>query len=196
MHSGLDTTGLDFGVYIASSNVYHVADGWNLLSLPNSVADPRKSTLYPSAPGTAFYYTGSYVTIDTLRNGQGYWLRFPYSQNMILPGSPVTHDTIPLRPGWNMIGTIANPVAVAAVQQIPDGVVTAGYYVYDGGYLIADSLRPHHGYWARASAGGELVIGGTASQQRSSVNTAEIPSDQLGSLSTLEFSDGSGRRHT
>ena len=51
-----------------------------------------------------------FKTPAILVNGEGYWLRFGPGQNVPITGAPVTNDTITIRTGWNMIGSITNPV--------------------------------------------------------------------------------------
>ena len=84
------------------SSAYAVADGWNMISLPQTVNDYRKNTLYPTATSSAFAYGGGYQAKDTLKNGVGYWLKFAGIQNVSVIGIPRTRDTIPVADKWNM----------------------------------------------------------------------------------------------
>lgn len=137
-----------------------VNGGWNIMSLPLLVADPRSTVLYPTANSFAYVFDQSsgYVAHDTLRNGEGFWLKFPSAQTVSVAGLPLLADTIHVRPGWNLIGMISTPVAVSSIVQIPSGLITAGYYEYQGMYVITDTLQPGKGYWVKVNQDGELVI--------------------------------------
>ncbi|MDI6766408.1 MAG: chitobiase/beta-hexosaminidase C-terminal domain-containing protein [Bacteroidota bacterium] len=45
---------------------YAVMSGWNLISVPLTVWNYQKSSIYPTANSDAFYYNGSYVPVDNL----------------------------------------------------------------------------------------------------------------------------------
>src|SRR5262249_8028596 len=155
--------------------------------------DPRKSFLYPTATSSAFFYVGSYQEIDSITNGIGYWLKFDYAQNIVLGGMPRATDTTTVHPGWNMIGSVSVPVAIDSIQQIPGELVTSAYFYYDSGYHTTDTLRPHQGYWVKITADGQLVVGGTTSNQprarsRASRAAMGVNSMEIASLNSLLFS--------
>ncbi|GEM_PF-241574 len=201
VRSGLDTTGLDFGSYYTPDSVYSVLDGWNLLSLPVFVSDPRKSTLYPVAASRAFKYAGSYVQIDSFDIGVGYWLKFPYAQNILIAGTGNLSDTADVKAGWNIIGGLSLPTAVSSIQQIPTGIVISQLYYYDGAYHVADSLRAHHGYWVKANANGKLAIHWPMSVERGAESRGNgmwkpPEKDNLAGFITLRIEDSRGRQQT
>lgn len=136
-----------------------VSQGWNLLSLPASVTNNLKQNLFPSATSEAFTFTDSgYKIKDTILNGIGYWLNFPSNQVIELSGSPRIADSIAVRIGWNMIGSITNPIAVASIKSHPPDIVISDYYAYESVYTIADTIKPGHGYWVKTSANGKLIL--------------------------------------
>ncbi len=61
---------------------YDVKKGWNIVSLPLSVDDPRASEVFPSAISPAFEFEASYVERDSLRAGTGYWLKFDHDHRI------------------------------------------------------------------------------------------------------------------
>jgi hypothetical protein len=140
------------------NSTYAVADGWNMISLPKLVADYHKDVLYPSAVSKAFAYTGSYTQSDLFANGNGYWLKYSGNQLLTLPGTPVAVDTIAVKSGWNIIGSIGSPVNTSAIVQIPSGIVTSNYFGYNGGYAIAGAIAPGSGYWVKCNGPGQLVL--------------------------------------
>ncbi len=152
---------------------------WNIVSLPVTPFDPRKTSLYPTAISPAFAYEGSYTDNDTLLNGRGYWIKFNGDQDVVLFGDSLNEDTIDVVEGWNLIGTIGNPLAVSSIVSIPGGIVTSDFFGYDGSYFVTDSLPPGRGFWVKASQSGQLVLSSTPSASPSSrihiVSTNELP---------------------
>jgi SdrD B-like protein/type IX secretion system substrate protein len=195
MTSGLDTSGFIFGNHFSPEKIYGVLDGWNLLSLPRLVADPHKHSVYPSAISNAFAYAGGYQRIDTLSNGPGFWLKFPSIQNIFIDGTAVTGDTVDLANGWNIIGALTTSVPVSGIVQDPTGIVTSNYFSYGSlGYEIADSLLPHHGYWVRTHAAGQLLLtAGPAATGVAAARELQAGSSTGEKKGTITVSDTRGR---
>lgn len=135
-----------------------VTEGWNMISLPLDLPDPRSSALFPEASSPAFSYDGGYILRDSLVNGKGYWIKFPLGQEITLTGEPVNSDTVEVTTGWNLIGSISLSVSVAGIEQIPEGIVISPFFGYDGTYGVSDTLQPSRAYWVKASAPGRLVL--------------------------------------
>lgn len=150
---------IDRYVIIASER-YAVAAGWNLQSLPLTVADRTATVVYPSAtsPAWAFEYPSGYVSRDTLKYGEGYWIEFPSAQEIALTGTHRRLDTISVRAGWNLIGSISYHVVTSSIVQIPPDIVGSEYFGYNGVYAVADTLEPGKGYWVRVTQDGKLVF--------------------------------------
>ncbi|MBI3765739.1 MAG: T9SS type A sorting domain-containing protein, partial [Ignavibacteriales bacterium] len=139
-----------------------VQDGWNLVSSPVSMSDPRKLIVFPSAASAAFAYENGYVPQDTIKNGTGYWLKYSGSQTVPINGLLRSLDTVNVVQGWNMIGSIGTPVLASSIIQIPAGIKQSNYFGYDvTGYFIADSITPGEGYWIKTNAAGKLVLSST-----------------------------------
>ena len=79
------------------ATTYSMANGWNLISVPQTVGDYSKSVVFPNAASSAFKYDGGYKEESVLENGHGYWLKFPSSQNVDIIGIVKTTDTISLK---------------------------------------------------------------------------------------------------
>ena len=60
-------------------------------------------------------------------------------------------DTI-FATGWNLVGSIFEPIPVSAVATAPR-ILTSEFYRYANGYQIADSIAPGKGYWQSSQAG-------------------------------------------
>jgi len=145
-----------------------VVANWNMTGVPVVAPDFSKTVIYPTAVSAASRWdvtTGSYVPMTTLRNGEGYWIKFGtspqtipyvgapiYSYPMKVYKSPVT--------GWNMIGSIAAAVPVAQITQNPPGIVVGPYYKYDNGYVPVTTLQPGLGFWLQVNSTGTLTMKG------------------------------------
>jgi|GEM_PF-290307 len=136
----------------------NVSSGWNLVSLPVIVSDPRKSAIFPTAVSAAFAYNGIYTARDTLENGTGYWLKFPSSESINLTGYVSSTDTVNVQPGWNMIGSVSSEIPVSHITSVPGGITTSSIFEYKGTYLAADTIKPGRGYWIKAQQAGKLIL--------------------------------------
>ncbi len=175
---------------------YNFNNSWNMVSLPlNTTTDGRKIHLFPTAISSAFWYNNGYQIIDTLKNGRAYWIKFAAAQQIPIDGLARVLDTIIVNDGWNMIGSISNPVAVANIQKIPGNVVGQNFFGYNGSYTITDSIRPSKGYWVKASGNGKLVLSssGAAPEQPSKVSAS---ADLLNRLNRLTVAERSGSSQT
>lgn len=135
-----------------------LTSGWNLLSVPFRVADPRVSEVYPSAASHAFSYRGSYLIKDTLVIGQGYWVKFASPQSFPISGDTVSADTISVFPGWNLVGSISTQVPVSSIISNPPGIAASHFYRYATGYQVSDTISPGRGYWVKVKEAGELIL--------------------------------------
>ena len=146
---------LGYAVYIS------VPSGWSMLSLPVTVGDRRKTSLFPTAVSNAFAYGGTgYVSRDTLDYGVGYWLKFSAAQVLSFTGDERTLDTLAVVEKWNMIGSISIPVPVENIVQIPNGIVTSRYFAYTGvAYAPTTTISPLQAYWVKVTQNGQLILG-------------------------------------
>ncbi|HTK83024.1 MAG TPA: T9SS type A sorting domain-containing protein [Bacteroidota bacterium] len=164
------------------SKPYFFSDGWNLVSVPNTVPDYHKGALFSGAVSTAYGYSGSYVPTDLLSNGAGYWVKYAGPATVTLGGVPRIRDTIRVKTGWNMIGSIGTTVGTASIVQIPPAIVSSSYFGYSGGYSVADSIEPWKGYWVKVGEDGQLVL--------------QLPSSLPPSSKAASTADGSGEMNT
>lgn len=131
--------------------------GWSMLSVPLTVDDYTKTTLFPTAISDAFAYEGSYVIKDILANMVGYWMKFDRAQTISITGYERLKDTAHVIQGWNMVGSISSPIPVCKIISIPAGIFASDFFSYDNSYLTVDTLKPIHGYWIKMSSDGDLV---------------------------------------
>ncbi len=192
MHSGLDSAGLLFGNTAAPTSNFAMNSGWNLLSLPRMVTDVRKATIYPSAISSAFGYSHGYAVIDTLAQGAGFWLKFASPQNVVIPGSLINADTVPLVAGWNLIGALSDTLSVDSIVQQPGGIITSSYFGYSAAYDPTAALAPARGYWVKASVPGVLIRHASAGPMTS----ARHPRPLTEKMNSIQLSDRAGRSQT
>ncbi|MCX8057325.1 MAG: M20/M25/M40 family metallo-hydrolase [Ignavibacteria bacterium] len=147
-------------IQIVNSNTatFLTNSGWNLISIPINPADGRKSVLFPTAISYAYAYDGSYVMRDTLQVGRGYWLKFNSSQNHSISGQTITNLQIPLKQGWNLIGTLNGVIPVNSITTNPPNIIASLFFEYNGGYSQAQQLEKGKGYWVKSSQNGILNL--------------------------------------
>jgi hypothetical protein len=167
---------------------YSVLNSWNMISVPRTAPDWRKTVLFPTALSNAFSYFGNYQQQDTLKQGNGYWIKFGSDQLVQINGAGITRDTVNVTTGWNMIGSIANAIDTGAIVQVPPGIVLSHYFGYSGAYATTDSIYPSKAYWVKVSQDGQLVLSSAGGLQKHySVNNL------LSSLNTLTITDAIGQ---
>jgi hypothetical protein len=161
-----------------------VRAGWNLLSLSLNMDENSSEKLFPSAISSPFIFNGTYNIADTLLNGSGFWIKFPSADTFVYHGSQILTDTINLKPGWNLIGSISIPVDTSMIVINPLGIVVPQYYLYDGSsYHSTDTIQPGVGYWVKANGNGSLILSGTI--QKKSSNPSIILRESIQSDSSL-----------
>ena len=170
---------------VTEVSVDHI-DSWNMVSLPLSVDNSSQLALFPnSVDGTLYGFDGTYYNAAELLSGPGYWLFFNDAGSDVLSGAAVNSITISLVPGWNMIGSITQEVAVAAIDDPSEIIVEGTVYGFNGTYFNTTTLTPGKGYWINASSGGEITL---------SSGSAKIRSNQSNPLSESNFISFNGSK--
>jgi uncharacterized repeat protein (TIGR02543 family) len=144
---------------------------WNMISLPLNPDSAIKDSLFPPPISNAFAYEGSYISRPKLNFGEGYWMKFPEAQEVIIGGNDIDSFAITVNAGWNMIGSISYPVSVTSIRSTPVDIIASEFFGYGTSYEIVETLKPMHGYWVKSSSAGKLVltasIGGPLSKESS-----------------------------
>lgn len=138
---------------------FNVERGWNMISLPVIVSNNRKEILFPGSISSAYLFDNGYQSSDTLNNGVGYWLKFPSNAAIDIAGQYITSAQIPVKAGWNLIGTISVPVSVSSIQITNPSSFISNFYGYENGYFVADTLYPGKAYWIKVSEDGLILMG-------------------------------------
>jgi hypothetical protein len=137
---------------------FSVAPRWNLVSVPLKAINSIKTFLFPTATSVAWEYNLEYVQSDTLKNGKGYWMKFSNLQDINLIGLLYSSDTIEVAKGWNLIGSISEPVTTLSIISDPPRISTGSFFGYKNGYVNADTIFPGKGYWAKVNQAGKLIL--------------------------------------
>lgn len=132
--------------------------GWNIVSLPTVLGNTSRAVVFPGSVSAAYLYESGYYAEDPLRRGVGYWLKFDSDQFIDFPGDTTTAETVIVRRGWNLVGSLTVPIAPSDIVTIPPGLVTSFFYGYNGAYYAADAIRPGIGYWVKVSGDGVLIL--------------------------------------
>ncbi|MBI4547052.1 MAG: T9SS type A sorting domain-containing protein [Ignavibacteriae bacterium] len=164
--------------FTALSSDFTVNAKWNLISVPVKVADKRKTTLFPTAITDAFAYSDGYFQKDSLENGIGYWLKFSTVESLSIIGIPISAETIEVSEGWNLIGSISEPVPVSLFASDPPGLITSDFFGYEGGYIRTDTIYPGKGYWVKVNQAGQLTLS-SSSQAPASTRIRIVPTSEL-----------------
>ena len=193
---------LVIGVGVLPQSTYNVSKYWNMLSLPIKGNDPRKSILFPTAVLGAYKYMGDagYAVKDSMFSGFGYWLRFNSDQMVSVSGIPIYADTINVKAGWNLVGSISKPLLPSSVLRIGTAFQSL-FYGYNKGYQVSDTIQPGKGYWIKMSADGQLILDSSASLSQQLIGLSKVTScndkiiitDHSGNQQTLYFGEGSRR---
>jgi hypothetical protein len=140
------------------TSTFSTNSGWNLISVPLVVDDFRKSILFPTSSSNAYAFSNGYVMKDTLKNGEGYWLKFNTPQEHSFSGMDLQTLDINLRPGWNLIGMVNGNAPVSSLSTNPPNIIQGQIYGYSNGYVPVNVLEKGKAYWVKSSQNGVLTI--------------------------------------
>ncbi|TAK62066.1 MAG: T9SS type A sorting domain-containing protein, partial [Bacteroidetes bacterium] len=141
-----------------TTTVMNYSADWNMISVPRTVGSYEKVDLFPSSASQAFSYQAGYVQKNTLKNGEGYWLKFNSATTDTISGGTMYDLTFPVTVGWNMIGSISSSVDVASITSNPPGIVTGQFFSYSAGYNPATTIEPGKAYWVKVTSSGMFTL--------------------------------------
>ena len=129
---------------------FNLNQGWNLMSLPLEPAYEinELDSLFNNTI-SAFWYnpiTPGYQQENILDVGKGYWMEMPSSTNRTLTGDEINDLSLNLTEGWNLVGTLYDPVTVLDLDTTPVGSFISAFG-FNGSYFTATALEPGNGYW-------------------------------------------------
>jgi hypothetical protein len=173
----------------------NINSGWNMISVPLTVIDYKKTELLPSSSSNAYTFLSAYVVRDTLQNGLGYWLKFPSADEIVFTGDMRISDSVIVNSGWNMIGSISIPIKANNILTSEGISISSPFFGYQNGYYLTDSIKSGSAYWVKVSGSGKIYFNsgsGLAKENASHLNKLEmlnkiIITDAAGSSQTLYF---------
>jgi uncharacterized protein (TIGR02145 family) len=80
-----------------------------------------------------------------------------------LAGSVSAQDTVEVKAGWNIIGSVKAGAVPEVLSTIPDSIITTAFFGYNpgAGYQSTDTLGKGLGYWVKVSADGIVIFEGS-----------------------------------
>jgi hypothetical protein len=158
IHGNRSTPSSEASAAFTVTRTYSVSQRWNLVSVPLTVNDYTKTVLYPPAVSDAYKYQNGYAVQTTLANGVGYWLKFGDDEMIKMRGVLRTEESITVSEGWNLVGSISEPVDVTNITSNPPNLMTSQFYGYNNGYNTSETIEPGKGYWVKVTQSGELIL--------------------------------------
>jgi hypothetical protein len=142
------------GEFVKENEVVVTYEGdWNLVSVP-MVKDTTYDIFTP-----VYGFDGAHYSHATqMHIGRGYWAKMIW-RTVRFEGDSLTTDTIDVKKGWNIIGSISSPVATTSITTIPGGIVTSGYFGFVGSqYQETTMIEPGRAYWVKVNQTGRLIL--------------------------------------
>lgn len=145
-----------------------VMNNWNMLSIPNVVANFDSNAVYPSPPrnSNVFVYTDGigYTAVNPLSYGIGYWVRFNSATTVSHTGDSIKSMWVPVKSSWNIAGTITEKIRIGSIQTQPADNRASAFYKFTGAYVALtdnDSLEAGKGYWVKFTSDGVMNLRGS-----------------------------------
>ncbi len=169
------------------------SNGWNLMSVPALTSNLLINQLFPNTNSNAYYYDGRYIVKDTILPGYGFWLKFSNMGSTFVPGTPLTAISIPVKSGWNLIGSLNTNVPVYTISSVPGNIILTPFYGYNSGYYNSPQIERGKGYWVKVLQDGYLILNSQVYSTKPILNPSQINelilSDAAGNSSKLYLSD-------
>lgn len=135
-----------------------VKEGWNIVSVPRLASNMTPNSIFPNRTSNIYGYNGLYFNVDTLKSGQGYFVKFANNESIPICGYSFSANSISLNQGWNLIGPFDTKIPVNSIITNPANILESPFYSYLNGYLISDTLTPGTGYWVKSSQNGQITF--------------------------------------
>ncbi|MDT8325407.1 MAG: FlgD immunoglobulin-like domain containing protein, partial [Bacteroidota bacterium] len=186
--------------------VFRASGDWELVSTPLALQNASVATLF-NDPNLRLYGfdtdQGAYVSATEMVFGEGYWLKSdPFDQVLLgLAKSSLQWNELsgigePYGYGWNLIGSLASPVPVAAIAQTPTGGLKSIFgWDPSQGYIVPTQIEPAKGYWVRVDPDTRLGISvsGVRGNDAATAYAKTVGMLDLAGVLTMESADGSMR---
>lgn len=175
--------------------IVNVVAGWNIISVPLKAVDMSVTTLFPGAASNAFQFNNGYVSVTTLSNGVGYWLKFGAAQTYQIQGQEVSPKQMSVNAGWNIIGPFETNVPIVQISSDPPGIIQSDFFKFDNGYKSVTILEFGKGYWVKVSQAGMLRVQPGSGLGKSTIADNEVDWSlaKMSALPGLRFEDSNGQ---
>ncbi|KPJ58100.1 MAG: hypothetical protein AMJ46_14670 [Latescibacteria bacterium DG_63] len=137
--------------------------GWNMVSVPLTLADNSTGTVFPGVAGVFTWNATSrdYYPPTVIDPEKGYWVAVTENTTITINGTPIENWTADIKAGWNMIGSVNATASIADPNDDPDGSVIPTAYWWDPvsrGYILTTDIEPGKGYWVASVNDCELTL--------------------------------------
>ncbi|NWG27618.1 MAG: T9SS type A sorting domain-containing protein [Ignavibacteriaceae bacterium] len=190
------------------SKSFTISAGWNMVSFPGNHPNSMSAdTLFRfrDLSASVFKYSSSgYESEDTLKVGQGYWLKHTnqrtYNWNGAVQSSILypkliyaNVDSFNASSGWNLIGAYDYEFLTSDITTNPPGLISGVPYAYNPGfgYQPAVTIQPGRGYWINLDASGKIIYPDRPTFLKE-VNSNFINADWV----KINIMDASGNQYT
>ncbi|MEM2138217.1 MAG: hypothetical protein QW568_03970, partial [Candidatus Anstonellaceae archaeon] len=170
-------TNLSANVSVVNTSVaVAYSAGWNMVSVPVTVADNTTTAIWPEGASSLYAYTNGYTSVSQAAYGQGYWLKFNSNSSKTYEGGNLPFVNTTLNYRWNIIGSISVPVNLSSIKTEPADLLVSDFWGFNGGYYRAEILEPGRAYWVKSNQPGRLILGAAPTNQIQSTSTAGMSS--------------------
>jgi len=190
--------------------VFRTSGDWEMVSTPLQLQNPSVVSLLGDPNFIMYQFdtdAGQYDAVSDMQLGRGYWLKADAMEEVMIGLSKPSFEWTdlsgvgePYGYGWNMIGSLYQPVDVSSIAQDPSGGLQSIFgWDPSQGYIIPTQIQPGKGYWVRVNPDTKLGIsisgftGGSNGGGATAYSKAVAGLDLAGMLS-LENADGQSRR--
>jgi hypothetical protein len=146
------------------------SEGWNLISIPEEISDQTIDNYFTNfTESSPFEFAGQYEEIDVNHvpvSGKGYWLKLSEEEQVEFAGNLLVSLTLNLEEGWNLVGSIGEPLSIPTEIQDSGGIIeksTVWEIIYDEGsgtyeLMEATEMLPGMGYFIKATSAGQIIL--------------------------------------
>jgi hypothetical protein len=194
--SGIDSFTTNATTVVVTTDLTtHMNGSHGIVGVPVIESDYTAAVVYPQPPRTSALdsWDGTqYNSADPVANHIGYQAGFATGTKTITySGTPIYSDTmsVPLV-GWNMIGSISEPVLTSTIISIPAGNLLTPFEDISGNALT--TIDPGRGAWVKVTQAGQVVLSASPPQKISVSNFQ----DPLIGADKFLLSDNTGEQQT
>ncbi len=135
---------------------------WQLISLPLYCESYDIEALFPKVNDWLTLDTENLLFIknDKTDSVSGFWVKPEQAGTLVVPGVPIHALTVQCETGWNLLGSVSEPVPLSQIQVEPAGAV-ADIWAWDPvrfAYTFTDVIEPGKAYWFAVQENCEITI--------------------------------------